>query len=282
MQPFNAPACCSFFSVLGQVTQTSAMSSVAPNPHAAVAQTWYGTVNDSLEVMPEDKLKELREEILPPAQTFCNEANLPQSANQITAICEQFTHTPVKHAEVLWTLVQLRGLMINEMMGRLFLCVPDPQIRKYEGVQPMGKEVDEIFPKARYDIAEAFNCIALDRATAAVFHAMRVAEHGLRLLAKKLKVKLTHKGKPRPVESATWDMVITAIKNKITHAHTLPHGSRRQKQLTYYSDMADRCSYMKDLWRNDIMHTRKSFNVDEASGALQRVTDFMKLLAIKP
>jgi hypothetical protein len=92
-------------------------------------------------------------------------------------------------------------------------------------------------------------------------------------------VRLTHKGKPQPVEAATWDKIITAIKNKITQAHSLPHNSRRAKQLSYYADMADRCSYMKDLWRNNIMHSRRSFNEAEAHGALQRVTGFMQLLA---
>jgi hypothetical protein len=36
---------------------------------------------------------------------------------------------------------------------------------------------------------------------------------------------------------------------------------------------------MKDLWRNEVMHTRRSYLPDEASAVLQRVADFMKLLA---
>ena len=105
---------------------------------------------------------------------------------------------------------------------------------------------------------------------------MRVAEHGIRILAKRLKVSLTHKGKPEPMEFATWDKVLTAIKNRLTAVSQLPHNANRETQLAHYSDLADRCIYMKDLWRNNVMHTRANFNRLEAAGILQRVRELMQ------
>ena len=93
---------------------------------------------------------------------------------------------------------------------------------------------------------------------------MRAAEHGLRMLARKLKVKLTHKGKTQPVEYADWEKVIAAIKDKITAARALPHGPKRQERLENLSDAADHCVFMKDIWRNNISHTRKPYTSAEA------------------
>jgi hypothetical protein len=131
-------------------------------------------------------------------------------------------------------------------------------------------------PGAVADIKAAGNCLAAECNTAAVFHAMRVAEHGIRVLAKRLKVGLTHNGKPMPIEFATWEKVLTQIKNRISTALQMQRNSKRQRVLAHYSDLADRCTYMKDLWRNDVMHTRANFNRLEAAGILHHVRDFIQ------
>ena len=39
---------------------------------------------------------------------------------------------------------------------------------------------------------------------------------------------------------------------------------------------------MKDIWRNDISHARRRYNKPETLGVLNRVQEFMKLLATEP
>ena len=142
-----------------------------------------------------------------------------------------------------------------------------------------GKEVYEYFPRSRQDVRDAGSCLAVALPTASVFHCMRVAEYGLRTLARKLKIVLTHKGSVQPIEYADWDKVITGIKNEITRVRTLPHGPKRQSQLEAYSDVADHCLFMKDIWRNTASHTRSRCSDTEALAALERVRDFMGFLA---
>jgi hypothetical protein len=73
-----------------------------------------------------------------------------------------------------------------------------PELSNYcEQEQLFGSEVYEAFAKARNEIRDSGNCIAVGLDTAAVFHLMRVAEFGLRALAKKLRVQLTHSGRFR-------------------------------------------------------------------------------------
>jgi hypothetical protein len=279
MKQFNASGCCGLFAMIGQRTQ---IASIASNPKSVqdilAAAADGRTIQDEV---PEAQLDDLRTWVLVPAMVFCAEAELRESEKKIKDLVNvQFANSKVTTSELQWALHELQRLMRSEMVTRKFFSIPEKFAELFDDPYPMLKEVSDAFPDAQYDIKEAYNCLVLDRNTAAVFHSMRVAEHGLRFVARKLKVSLTHNGKPQPIDTATWDKVINAVRSKIAHAHSMPHGSRRQKSLSYYADMADRCSYVKDIWRNDVMHSRRSYLADEAAAAIQRVAAFMKLLAM--
>jgi hypothetical protein len=159
-----------------------------------------------------------------------------------------------------------------------FAYIP-PRVQGYfEQENLFGESVFASFPEARRDIKEAGNCLASELYTAAVFHLMRTAEFGLRSLARKTRVSVKHKGKPQPVDTATWEKVIAAIKSKLAASHTMRFGATRSEKIKLYSDLADRCSFIKDLWRNDVMHTRVSYEYHDAMGAFERVKGFMQLL----
>lgn len=81
----------------------------------------------------------------------------------------------------------LREAIYDGLGERKLLYVKDVDL--YEKEQGFGAKVDGVFNDnfLRKDIAEAGKCLALDRNTAAVFHLMRVAEVGLRALARKLR-----------------------------------------------------------------------------------------------
>lgn len=173
----------------------------------------------------------------------------------------------------------LRSDVIMELSKKKFAHIPSPNDQYFEQDLLFGLQVNQKVPLAVADIRDAGNCIAASLDTAAVFHLMRVAEHGLRALAKKLRVSLKHKGQPIPVELADWNHVITEIKNKIAAVSQLPKGSRqRQAKLELYSDAADHCTFMKDIWRNNMAHTRKPYKQSEAIAILDRVKDFMQFL----
>ncbi len=48
--------------------------------------------------------------------------------------------------------------------------------------------------------------------------------------------------------------------------------------LQFYSAMADQCEYIKDIWRNEIAHTRRTYSKEEALGVINRVKEFVKEL----
>jgi len=173
----------------------------------------------------------------------------------------------------------LRESVDAELCYRRFVHVPGDKAKVWDELGNSWADVWQKFPDAKIDSEEAVWCYVVGRSTASVFHSMRAAEYGLRALAKKLRVKLLHKGKTHPIEFADWEKVITGINNKISSARLLPHGTRRARMLQLCSDGADHCSYMKDIWRNDISHARKSYNSPEALAVMQRVHDFLGFLA---
>lgn len=168
---------------------------------------------------------------------------------------------------------------IMELVKRKFAYIPPPNDQYFEQECLFGDTVNVAFPGARQDIKDAGNCIAASLDTAAVFHLMRVAEHGLRALARRLRVRIRHKGQPCPLELGDWEQVITEIRNKIAAIRQLPKGSKQRKEkLELYSDAADHCTFMKDIWRNNMSHTRNAYKQSEAIAILERVCDFMQFL----
>lgn len=109
---------------------------------------------------------------------------------------------------------------------------------------------------------------------------MRVAEHGFRIIAKRFSVSIFSHGKRIPLEHSTWNDVLTAIRNQIDKArHKQPANAKREARLDYYADALDRCSAMKELYRNPVSHTRAPYSKGQALDAMERVEKFMQFLA---
>jgi hypothetical protein len=170
---------------------------------------------------------------------------------------------------------------IQENLGtRKFIYLPREVAKFWNDPEILGEDFLIGFPKMSvFEAMDAGNCLATGRWTAAVFHLMRVAEYGLRRLAKTLHVKLTDKGKPCPIEYKHWNDVITACRNQIAKARGLPSGTKKEKLLDFYSRAADSCEYMKDIWRNEVSHSRRRYGLSEALGVLERVKEFVQPLA---
>lgn len=176
---------------------------------------------------------------------------------------------------------QLEGIRsrLKVLIGsQKFARIPHQVTQYFEQEQLFGGVVYDFFPEARDDIKNAGNSLAVSLHDACVFHLMRASEHGLRALARKLRVKLTHKGKSQPIDTATWDEVISGVRSKLQNAHAMAHTPARAKKMKFYADLAERCSLVRDIWRNDGMHTRASYGPRDAIAAFEHVKGFMQLL----
>jgi hypothetical protein len=162
---------------------------------------------------------------------------------------------------------------------RRFVFIPPARANTLDNLEKDWADALAGFPEAQQDIRDAVECYTLDKNTACIFHLMRVAEYGLRRLAEQLQVVTTDRGEPQPLEFADWNKIIAAIRNTITGVRKLPSGPEKQAQLQSWSETADHCEYMKDIWRNTVSHTRMSYKESDALSACERVREFMSFLA---
>jgi hypothetical protein len=187
---------------------------------------------------------------------------------------------PPSVKEMLAQLKLFKTSMQSELERRLFMYVPIAKAAYWQTSGPFPKSfLSQRAKDTQWEMNEAGNCYAAGRDTACVFHLMRAAEHSLRMLARRLRVTLTHSGKTVPIEFADWNKIITGIKNRIADAHKLRPGPKRQAKLETYSGAADHCEYMKELWRNNVAHARKPYTPNEAIDAFEKVRNFIQFLS---
>jgi hypothetical protein len=175
----------------------------------------------------------------------------------------------------------IRSALIAELAGHKFARIPTSKLEWFAQPQLFGSGVARAFPLAAFDIREAGDCIALGLDTAAVFHLMRAAEHGLRHIARTLKISTIGK-KQRPIEFENWNTICDAIDAKIEALNQRKPSVGRAKYLRYYSEMNAHIRAFKDCWRNDVSHARKTYNEHEAGSVFHHVRGFMQRLAEGP
>jgi hypothetical protein len=153
---------------------------------------------------------------------------------------------------------------------RVFRLSPEAQ-HYFDVSDGFGTQVSEAFPTATYDIQEAGNCLALGRATACVYHSMRVLEYGLCALANKFGIPFEHK---------SWNAVIEPIEKAIRQIKSQPSKPRGWKDNEqFYSEAAAQFMYFKDAWRNYTAHRESKYTEGEAETIFRHVRDFMRHIA---
>jgi hypothetical protein len=179
-----------------------------------------------------------------------------------------FHHTLETQCTSLWNMMQ------RDVAHLKFAFIHPDNVKYFEKPLLFGGEVEAAFPSAASEIMDAGNCLAADLHTAAVFHLMRTTEHGLRSLAKHLKVRLKH-----PVEFLEWGEIISAIESKLSTVRQMSRGKKKMAELEFFGVILSECNTLKDVWRNPAMHARTRFDEDEALGVFDRVKSLMQKLS---
>jgi hypothetical protein len=231
--------------------------------------------------MPEKEVELYLSPILSMAKSHADEVDLQSVLDRVwdNGAFTMLAHSGITYQQACNELIFLKQCVEADLQKCTFTYISADRVKFVKEQKESWIPIGLIFKDSKTDTDEAIFCYALERYTATVFHSMRIAEHGLRYLARKVKVRLSHKGNFQPIEYADWQKVIDGIKIKIAKAVALVPGPKRQAKLEQYSDAADHCLFMKDIWRNTISHARKPYKGPEALAAFQRVRDFMQFLA---
>jgi hypothetical protein len=175
---------------------------------------------------------------------------------------------------------ELHMAFLNELASRKFVMIDKEKSKFLEQKNLFGKQVNKAFPLAKDEIRAAGNCLAMDFNTAAVFHLMRVAELGMRALARHLKVK----AKKNAIDTAGWTEIIKHIGDATAARwQKLPKAKPARRKAVAFLKLcevsADELNVFKEVWRNNVMHAGLPNNEHEAHGVYIRVRDFMQRLS---
>ena len=148
----------------------------------------------------------------------------------------------------------------------------------------LGGEVWDAFPKSHEDILDAGNCLAVDLNTAAVFHLMHVVEWGLRALCIDLNmpeiIDDRKANRTIPIEYAMWEKILGQLPGAVdTRVVSIQDREKKQAAQTFYYPALKEVGGFKEAWRNHVMHTRASYNSEDAIAVKSHVERFMKSLA---
>lgn len=137
------------------------------------------------------------------------------------------------------------------------------------------------YPSAVIDIDEGLWCLALGRNTASVFHFVRCVEHGMRAIARAIRVKLKAHKRNIPLDEAEWNKIIEGIESKVASGMKGSRGPAKRRAMKFYGTAASDLRMLKDAYRNDVMHSRSSYSRPEAEACMFRVHSFMDVIIKK-
>ena len=109
--------------------------------------------------------------------------------------------------------------MNDELRGKLFLFVPAHLAIYYEWQDIVSDLVTVAFPKSSEEIRAAGSCLAAGQNTAAVFHAMRAAEIGVKALGKHLNISIKS---GKLLQLAEWREIFDGLSVAIRDIENLP------------------------------------------------------------
>jgi hypothetical protein len=202
-------------------------------------------------------------------------------AEMVENVIYHLTNVPNKNYSEVAESVRLIILKThNELDLRSFAYIPIDRDCFFEQSELFGKAVKEAASEEiNSEIKAAGNCLAAGLNTAAVFHAIRTAEMGMRCLASRLRAKIDRDGERIKIDEATWEELIKGINKRIESEKLKLKAKRKVKsQFRDYEILVSQFNRLKDD-RNEVMHTHGDYKASEALGVFERVRDFMQRLA---
>ena len=195
----------------------------------------------------------------------CENIGLTVSTKSVARIVSLGTAEGATLGDLIDAITHLEQTIIWEMEDRLSAYIPPERASRYDQKELFGKDVNNKFPTIQFDLVEAGNCYATGRGTAVVFHLMRIMETGVQAFGAKLGVQLT--------DEKNWQNILDEI-NKIIK--TL---NPKAPATVEFSQSAANLYAVKLAWRNEVMHPKDTYTLEEADNLIRQVKLFMEHLA---
>lgn len=205
----------------------------------------------------------------------CIELELTNSLATIRRIRQTITRPRSRKSDLVDLGPELQGRLLDEMSGKCFLALSAKERELYESHTPLfGVTFQTKFSTdGAFELDEASKCLALGRATAAVFHLMRLMEIAVRAVARCLNI-------PDPIQPAdrSWGAVLKKVRDGID-AKWPTVATRLSGDGEIFDALYASLDAVKNPWRNSTMHPANKYTVEEAEHVLAAVRGFVMKLA---
>lgn len=163
---------------------------------------------------------------------------------------------------------ELRGRLHDQLASRQFVHVKPLYVEFYQQNDLFGQIVNDCFPSAIDDIQDAGTALAVGLGTSCVMHLMRVAEVGLKALAKELDVPY----------SVSWEAYLTKIEKSISIKHSLKPAEWKKNEA-FFRDFSGDLVTIKNAFRNPTMHVERTYSQQEAEQVFLAIKTLMQRMA---
>lgn len=164
-------------------------------------------IPEFLEEADKNSLRRLLDSVLPQVEQL----GLQAVKDRIDLFRQKLISPQFSHDDFLTEIRVLREMLEASTKHIWFYHYPKTHSDLLEGFPSQWSLVITKFPSSRQDALAAVDCWASGHGTASVFHSMRVAELGLRALARERRIKLPRK----PLEWANWEDMLSQLRKKI-------------------------------------------------------------------
>lgn len=136
-----------------------------------------------------------------------------------------------------------------------------------------GEKVELLFPSIIYEARECAKCLALDRWTASVFHAVRCLEAGIRALCRHLGIADPTKGSDR-----NWSNIHRSINAVLDRQWPTPQEKMKREYIECDKIRASIMAF-QNPYRNETMHLDAIYDESQARHIIEMCKGFIQQIA---
>jgi hypothetical protein len=234
------------------------------------------------EVVPQKRRRRVECQIRKAIEDCANKLEITDAVNagiELENLFGNYEFQPYTWNQLHVLLDRLRAAIDLGITAECFFHYGREDARLVGGIDKEWAKVFSAFPSTQPEITAAIDCYAIGHNTACVFHMMRAAEFGLRMIARERGIRRV--GRNKPIEWGTWQDVFQAVEDKLRAVRQAAPGPKKDTALAFYNGAASDLRTLQSNYRDPTMHFRDSYDRGQAYSAMFRVKSLMETLATK-
>jgi hypothetical protein len=201
----------------------------------------------------------------------CERLDLRTSLDQIVKLVERITAND-RELNFTSAIENLASVIHSELKARVFVYVPAERAKYVARDTWADVSVHLSFPSSIKELYAAGRCYAYGEPDASIYHAMRALEPCLEALAVQFGVEYAHRN---------WYNIINEIEAAIRQVSKSKRTEQEREDEHFYGQIAAQFVFVKDGWRNYVMHSKERYSDREAERTLSNVEGILELASRK-